>query len=168
VQSYCDLFFGFSDGNPGKTVSKLLTTKRLVDAVPIPSSVAAMLRLYLLTAGRMKDLIALLDSEMVFFFLKHVLEKHFGRVYLLVGKVRPAYSGIVISIRKVVSETGHHYVKGFATIDAVHALLVVMLEIVTSYAVPPVPSGRTVRSVDSGIALYNESGNLLVKYFAYT
>jgi len=159
--------FRFSDGNPGKAVSRLLTTGRLIDAVSIPSSVAAMLRLYLLTAGRMRDIIALLESEMVFFFLKHVLEKHFGKVYLLVGKVRPAYSGVVISIRKVVSETGHHYVKGFAAVDAVHALLVVVLEIVTSYAVPPVPSGSAVRSVDSGIALYNESGNLLVKYFAY-
>jgi len=142
-------------------VSRLLASNKLIDAMAIPRSVAHALQLYMISTNNIKDIVEVMDSEMVFFFIKCLLEKHFGGLYIIKGKVELKRNGVMISISEVISKNGHHRVAGGIFVDVIHAVLKVALEIIET-----VPTSLQIgKAIDYGIVHMDSSGELLIKYY---
>jgi len=130
------------------------------DSITIPYSVANMIHLYLFTTSKVKDIVEALDREMVFFFLKYMLEKHFGRLYLLRGELELNHEAVALKISEVVTEKGRYTVNGRAVIDIPHSSLVVSAE-VTGFE----PTAISVKKVlDNGIVSVSNK-EIAIKYF---
>jgi len=142
-------------------VSRLLISNKLIDAMAIPRSVAHSIHLYLLSTNNVKDIVEALDSEMVFFFVKCLLEKHFGRLYMIKGRVELMHNGVMINISEIVSKNGRYRVAGGIFIDVIHAILKATLEVVET-----TPTSLQVeKTIDYGIAHIDSNGELLIKYY---
>lgn len=109
----------------------VVAVRKLKDSMAIPYSVANMIHLYLFTTSNVKDVVEALDRELVFFFLKYMLEKHFGRLYLLRGELELDHEAVALKISEVVTEKGRYAVNGRAVLDIPHSSLVVSAEVIS-------------------------------------
>jgi len=142
-------------------MTELALVKRLADAMAIPTSVSNTVHLYLLVTKNAKDITELLDEEGIFFYIKHMLEKHFGRILYWKGKLELNRNNVLITISEIATNERRYIVDGSVTLDTKHSVIVMLINVVSEE-----PAKVSVsRIVDSGIMLTEDSGEITIKYF---
>lgn len=83
-----------------------------MDGIFIPTSISNTIHYYLLSGASEKDLVYVMDREKVFFFIKYMLEKRFGRILSMRFTVNISGEGIVIRLTRIQTDNHVYEVDG--------------------------------------------------------